>query len=98
MYFPEQIKRQIFKDINANVEECCLFLGDHDRSSTDGNEQRIRVKRTINHPNYNDRTINNDIALLELERPATFNRRVKPVCLPQPNQAPAPGTTCYITG
>ena len=75
-----------------------FLLGDHDRRTTDGNEQTIAVKRTINHPNYDSRVINNDISLLELAQPATINDRVKPVCLPQANQSPAPGTTCYITG
>ena len=75
-----------------------IILGDHDRSNRDGNEQKIPVIRTIRHPDYSRLTINNDIALLELARPAIFNDRVRPVCLPQLNQAPAVGSTCYITG
>ena len=42
--------------------------------------------------------MNNDIALLELSRPAMLNDRVQPVCLPQPNKEPQAGSTCYITG
>lgn len=33
------------------------------------------------HPEYNARTVANDIALVELEQALVFNRRVRPACL-----------------
>lgn len=73
-------------------------LGDHDIRNSDGNEQYIQVKRIVQHPSYNPRALNNDIALLELDVPAKFNDRVQPVCLPSKGEAPAVGSKCTITG
>ncbi|XP_005526278.1 PREDICTED: coagulation factor IX [Pseudopodoces humilis] len=57
--------------------------GEHDLRSEEHTEQRRRVVRLLPHPTYNA-SINeyhNDIALLELDRPLTFNSYVTPVCL-----------------
>ncbi|CAN8188806.1 unnamed protein product [Coccothraustes coccothraustes] len=57
--------------------------GEHDVRSDDHTEQLRRVVRLLPHPTYNA-SINeyhNDIALLELEQPLTFNSYVTPVCL-----------------
>ncbi|NXE68279.1 FA9 factor, partial [Calcarius ornatus] len=57
--------------------------GEHDVRSDDHTEQLRKVVRVLPHPTYNA-SINeyhNDIALLELERPLTFNSYVTPVCL-----------------
>jgi len=75
-----------------------VVLGENDRRNDGGFEQRINVKRYIPHPKYNSYNADNDIALLELEHPATLNERVKPICLPEPDERPADGTTCYLTG
>lgn len=40
------------------------------------------VIRTFRHPNYNSRTVDNDIAMLRLERPATLSKYIVPICLP----------------
>ncbi|NWR98111.1 FA9 factor, partial [Motacilla alba] len=57
--------------------------GEHDVRSDDHTEQLRKVVRLLPHPTYNA-SINeyhNDIALLELERPLTFNSYVTPICL-----------------
>ncbi|NXA84781.1 FA9 factor, partial [Thryothorus ludovicianus] len=57
--------------------------GEHDVHSDDHTEQRRKVVRLLPHPTY-DASINeyhNDIALLELEQPLTFNSYVTPICL-----------------
>ncbi|NWU25474.1 FA9 factor, partial [Dyaphorophyia castanea] len=57
--------------------------GEHNVESDDHTEQRRRVVRLLPHPTYNA-TINeyhNDIALLELDRPLSFNSYVTPICL-----------------
>ena len=59
-------------------------------------EQVIQVKRIIADPGYG--RLNNDIALLELEKPVMFGKHVQPVCLPKQGEKPAVGSTCYITG
>ena len=77
-------------------------LGDFDRVINETYERDILVKRAIRHPLYFvPYALNNDIALLELEKPATFNDRVGPACLPDLNyELPVddPGVRCYITG
>ncbi|XP_055371671.1 trypsin-7-like [Condylostylus longicornis] len=40
------------------------------------------VKQIIAHPNYNTRTLDNDIALLELSHTVPLNGATRPVCLP----------------
>ena len=52
----------------------------------------IYVRKIINHPNYQFQQrqwgvwpIANDISLLQLARPITFNQRIMPICLPQDN-------------
>ena len=46
------------------------------------NPQVHRIKNVFVHPNFQPRTSENDIALLELKRDVTFNNEVKPICLP----------------
>ena len=46
------------------------------------NPQVHRIKTVFVHPNFHPRTSENDIALLELKRDVTFNKEVKPICLP----------------
>ena len=56
-------------------------LGDWDRSSSSGTEQSMVVERIVIHPNFTD--YKNDIALLQLPRPAPSS--LIPVCLPPTN-------------
>ena len=44
-------------------------------------EGRINVKRILPHPNFNQETLENDVALLELEEPLEFSSTVLPGCL-----------------
>ncbi|RLW02478.1 hypothetical protein DV515_00007259 [Chloebia gouldiae] len=60
-----------------------VCAGEHDTRGDDHTEQLRKVVRLLPHPTYNA-SINeyhNDIALLELEQPLTFNSYVTPVCL-----------------
>jgi len=62
-----------------------VLLGNHLQSQTDSNEKRINVRRVVDHPNYNSRTLNNDFSLLELSEAVDLESvapAIRPVCLP----------------
>lgn len=57
-------------------------LGEYDRRWMENTEQQIAVDQVISHKNYSKVDSNNDIALLHLTKPASFNKFVLPICLP----------------
>lgn len=62
----------------------------------------LRVEETFKHPNYDSRTVDNDIALLRLATPAPFSEYILPVCLPGRKMAERVlhlnGTLTVVTG
>lgn len=56
-------------------------LGVHRLSANDG--ETVSIKRAIRHPSYQPPAMYADIALLELQRPVTFSKTIKPICLHQ---------------
>lgn len=70
--------------------------GEHNVRTNSGNEQIRRSAQWIDHPRYNDWTMENDIGLIKLESPMEMNGCVGTVCLPQ-SDVPS-GTNCWITG
>lgn len=73
-------------------------LGEHDLKTVSGHEQKIPIAEILLHPNYDDSTTDNDLALIRLTRKAVLNNRVKTVCLPDHNVTFATGTDCYVAG
>lgn len=71
-------------------------LGEHDTTQTEGTEQNLNAALVIHHPNYNDKTQDNDIMLVKLATPAQFNQYVSPIQLP--TTCPASGTWCLVSG
>ena len=59
-------------------------LGDYNVSKTYGpkSEVTLNVKKVFVHPNYMAGTFDNDLALLELDSPVTFQEHILPICLP----------------
>jgi len=60
-----------------------IVVGDHTRNDNSNTVRRtLDVERIIMHPNYNARTLQNDIALVKLATPITFNSNLQPICAP----------------
>lgn len=59
--------------------------------------QDARVKEIILHENYNKGALYNDVALLILATPYTWEENVRPICLPQPG-ANFDHSRCFATG
>ncbi|KAK8761317.1 hypothetical protein V5799_027416 [Amblyomma americanum] len=60
--------------------------------------QRVGVRRALLHSGYNDQTLANDIALLELSREVEFTEHVQPACLPTERFPSLPGATGIVAG
>lgn len=58
----------------------------------------MRVRAIVVHNNYRPTTRDNDIAVIQLERPITFTRNIHRVCLPAATQSIIPGSIAYVTG
>ncbi|XP_046385971.1 phenoloxidase-activating factor 2-like [Ischnura elegans] len=60
--------------------------------------QEIEVSQVIIHPDYNNRNLFNDVALLILVEPVTPAKHIGFICLPQRNYIPPPNTMCFASG
>lgn len=64
-----------------------------------GPKQKLKVKRVIVHSQYGFPILdNNDIALVELEKPLVFSPQIQPLCLPDPSICLPHGMKCAATG
>ncbi|KAM8953080.1 serine protease 56 [Pelodytes ibericus] len=75
-----------------------VVIGQYHLSKQDDGVKVFQVNRLVIHPKFNQKTFNNDLALLELTSSATDVQRARPVCLPDVPEEPSPGTICYIAG
>uniref|UniRef100_H2YXI7 Peptidase S1 domain-containing protein n=1 Tax=Ciona savignyi TaxID=51511 RepID=H2YXI7_CIOSA len=58
-----------------------VVLGEHSVIAQSGNEQTFTVLQININPTYNQRSFDNDIALLKLSRKVAFDRFIRPICL-----------------
>jgi len=76
-------------------------LGEYDVTTTAEplrHEER-RVRRLVLHPGFDNATLANDIALLELSSPARRSQHVDAVCMPKRGDfAQRKKARCYVTG
>ncbi|XP_061556244.1 transmembrane protease serine 9-like [Phycodurus eques] len=74
------------------------FLGRQRQQGSNPNEVSRRVTETIPHPDYNPATFDNDVALLRLSSPVTFDNFVRPVCLAAAPSSFFTGIASWVTG
>ncbi|XP_075427137.1 mannan-binding lectin serine protease 1 isoform X2 [Ascaphus truei] len=60
-----------------------VILGKHRTMRKDDTEQAFQAKHLLVHPDYNSKTFQYDIALVELSDKAFLNDYVMPICLPE---------------
>lgn len=69
--------------------------------------QNIVVDGIISHEFYNSQNMKNDIALIHLKTPLSYNRWVRPICMPEIGRTsmnkdwiwgPKQGTLCTAVG
>ncbi|XP_071945875.1 trypsin-like [Antedon mediterranea] len=79
------------------VENYEVVLGAHERDAIDSNQKSYGVSNVFLHENYNDRTLDNDIALLKLDSTVQFTKYISPVCLPD-KDLQSYKAECVVTG
>ncbi|KAG8141190.1 hypothetical protein E2320_006845, partial [Naja naja] len=74
-----------------------VVFGVRDLSRLPDTVQLRSIKRIIFHQDYNQFTVTNDIALIELDSPVNFDNYVQPICLPPVSVDPEAFSSCYIS-
>ncbi|XP_044187008.1 transmembrane protease serine 9-like [Thunnus albacares] len=75
-----------------------VLLGLQSQVGYNPNEVSRTVSQIINYPSYNPSTSDNDISLLKLSSPVTFNDFILPVCLAASDSTFNDGVDTWITG
>ncbi|XP_001606281.2 trypsin-1-like [Nasonia vitripennis] len=70
--------------IGATPPEVKVALGEYDRCQLDISSVNASVDAIITHPEFNYEARAHDLSLIRLSRSTQFERRVLPVCLPDP--------------
>jgi len=58
---------------------------------------KLEVKKITNHPNWNRKTLDSDLSIIELSEDLAFDAKVSPICLPSKNEDYS-GKTATISG
>uniref|UniRef100_A0A669CUZ1 Peptidase S1 domain-containing protein n=1 Tax=Oreochromis niloticus TaxID=8128 RepID=A0A669CUZ1_ORENI len=75
-----------------------VTLGRQSLQGSNPNAVSRTVTKIIPHPNYNSTSFNNDICLLQLSSPVTFNNYISPVCLAASDSTFYSGVNSWVTG
>lgn len=59
---------------------------------------KIKIKRSVRHPNNSFFRNDYDFSLLELDQSLSFNERIQPIALPDVDTKIADGTMCRVSG
>ena len=85
-------------DSTCGGEKFAAVLGDWNAATWTGLEQFGVTKAAHIHPEYNAWSFQNDICLIELEKPVKLKHNMRPICLPDSPQVrgPSVGNKCYV--
>ncbi|KAB0387374.1 hypothetical protein FD755_002330, partial [Muntiacus reevesi] len=75
-----------------------VVAGDHDRTLKESTEQVRRAKHIIMHEDFDTRSYDSDIALIQLSSALEFNSVVRPICLPHSLEPLFSSEICVVTG
>ncbi|XP_020278716.1 vitamin K-dependent protein C-like [Pseudomyrmex gracilis] len=70
--------------VGATAPEIKVSLGEYDRCNLEISSVNISAESIILHPEFNPESYTHDLALIRLSRPTKFEKRISPVCLPNP--------------
>ncbi|XP_017489731.1 PREDICTED: trypsin-1-like [Rhagoletis zephyria] len=78
-------------------ERISVRLLEHDRKMSNFLKIDRNVVNITTHPKYNARTYDNDIAIIQLDKPVELTELLHPVCMPTPGKS-FKGETAIVTG
>ncbi|KAM9837511.1 transmembrane protease serine 9-like isoform 2-T2 [Aulostomus maculatus] len=84
--------------ITRTPDDFLLYFGKVNQTVTGTHEVNRTVSQIIVHPDYNDITFVNDIALMELSSPVSFTDYISPICLADNSSHVHTSTLCWSTG
>lgn len=93
-----QMTEHLFSLSSTGTSGLVVYLGKQAQEGVNHNQLTRHVTKIIQHPQYNNITNNNDIALILLSSSVTFTNYIRPVCLAGQGSSFPSGTQCWITG
>ncbi|CAK8684129.1 unnamed protein product [Clavelina lepadiformis] len=84
--------------IHEGVDTMFGYLGKHHRIADDKGQLKVTFSSYEIHPDYDDESIDNDIAVLKLSSPIKFSKYIRPACLPDQGENVASGSTAVVSG
>nr|XP_020636610.1 serine protease 57 [Pogona vitticeps] len=85
-------------DIPRRTPSVRVVLGAHSLKMPEASQQIFGVAESLAHPQYDPKTVQNDIRLLKLNGSAVLNPSVRRIRLPPTNSDLTPGDTCQVIG
>jgi hypothetical protein len=83
------------------LNELKVRVGEWDTLSnnTEQGHQDISVSEIVTHPNFNNGSMHNDVALIKLSSEVAFQQHVNTICIPNPTvQSNYDSESCVVTG
>ncbi|KAM9772854.1 chymotrypsin-like protease CTRL-1 [Syngnathus typhle] len=84
--------------LSTVLDNWLLYFGKLNQSTTNVNEVNRTLSRIIVHPDYDNTTFQNDIALMRLSSPITYTNYIRPICMASNSSQFNNGTRCWGTG